>query len=303
MTLQKTIREKLAFSGTGLHSGRVIGVEVIPALANSGISFVRKDVPGSAPIRALSDNVVATENSTTIGSGGVTVSTVEHLLAAFFVMGVDNAVVILDGPEVPIMDGSSTQFVSMIRRAGVRALPAERRRIVVKRAVKVAHEGKQVELLPSDDDGLTIEYAMDFKERYLLRQAFSARYCADAFADGVLDARTFVSRGDIDALKAKGLAKGGSLDNALVLGEEGVLNDGGFRYDDECVRHKVLDLIGDLALAGAPISGRVVVSNGGHAMNCGLVRQLLANPSCWELSSAVPEAAAQGLFADGLAMA
>jgi len=285
--MQQTVREIIRFSGVGLHTGSHVNVRVCPADDDTGIVFIRKDIPGCLPIKAEALNVVATTYATTLGfEKGVTVSTVEHLLAAFYGLGVDNAIVELDGPEVPILDGSASSFIEMIEDAGLKELDCPRRRLVIKKPVKVSDGEKFAILLPSEGTDLRIDYTIDFSHPFLSRQSFATLFGRDAFKSEVGSARTFGFLKDVEMLKANGLARGGSLDNAIVISDTEILNEGGLRYPDEFVRHKVLDMMGDLSLIGAPVSGHLIAHRSGHALNHKLVRSVLKTPGAWEIRSA-----------------
>ena len=286
---QKTLATVACFSGIGLHTGAEIKVRVLPARADKGISFIRKDLPGSKPIKAVASNVVATSYATTLGYKGkreFTVSTVEHLMAALYGLGVDNAVVEVHGPEVPILDGSAEPFVRIIDEAGIKTLRKRRKYLVIKKPIKIVADGKSIELLPCEDlssPSYSVDYTIDFAHPFLDKQSISVDLTESSFRDDVAIARTFGFLREVELLKANGLAKGGSLENAVVLDDEKVLNEEGLRCSDEFVKHKVLDLIGDLALVGAPIVGRVVAHRSGHGLNHKLVEKVLESRSKWEM--------------------
>jgi UDP-3-O-[3-hydroxymyristoyl] N-acetylglucosamine deacetylase len=293
MDMQRTLKKTVAFSGIGLHTGREASVKILPSAANTGITFVRKDLPGSPEIKALASNVVDTAYATTIGDRGATVATVEHLMAAFYGLGVDNAVVEVSGPEVPIMDGSAVAFVELIEAAGLRELDSPRKRLVIKRATKVSDGDRHLLALPPEDDGLSlsIDYSIDFAHSLLTRQSFSGSLSGNAFKTELGSARTFGFLRDVETMRANGLAKGGSLSNAVVIADSEILNAEGLRYPDEFVRHKVLDLMGDLALAGMPVVGRIVARRSGHSLNLSLVKELARRPGrCEVLDPAAPRA-------------
>ncbi|MEK7773307.1 MAG: UDP-3-O-acyl-N-acetylglucosamine deacetylase [Deltaproteobacteria bacterium] len=284
MKMQHTIKDIIEFSGIGLHTGRDINVRLIPSGTDTGITFSRKDIPGSPVIRACASNVVATSYATTIGTKGVTVSTIEHLMAAFYGLGVDNVMVELDGPEVPVMDGSASHFIEAIEGAGLKTQDGLRRCLVIKRPVKVEDRDKYVLFLPSEEAEFTIDYSIDFSHPMLNKQTFSRLFSTDVFKKEIAGARTFGFLRDIETLKANGLAKGGSLSNAIVIGESDILNADGLRYPDEFVRHKVLDLMGDISLIGAPVIGRLIVHRSGHSLNYRLVQEILRKPARWEFT-------------------
>lgn len=284
MKMQHTLKDIISFSGIGLHSGRAVKVRILPSAEDTGISFVRTDLPGSPAIKAVSANVISTSYATTIGLKGSSVSTIEHLMAAFYGMGVDNAVVELDGPEVPIMDGSAVDFIGMIESAGLEALPALRQYLVVKKPIRVSEDDKYIFLLPPDDMEFTIDYSIDFAHPFLNKQSFSRLFSQDVFRKELGSARTFGFLKDVEALRANGLARGGSLENAIVISDTEILNEGGLRYPDEFVRHKVLDLMGDIALVGMPVIGQLIAYRSGHSLNHKLAQKVLDRPGRWELT-------------------
>ena len=273
---QATLRAPIHCTGVGVHSGRTIRMHLCPAAPDSGILFRRTDVaPAAADIPADWRHVVDTTLCTAIGNAaGTTVGTIEHLMAALCALGIDNALVELDGPEVPIMDGSSAAFVFLIESAGVAVQAAPRRPIRVLQPVEV-REGEAVARLEPADDSL-FSLVIDFDSPVIGRQARDFALSADGFKRELADARTFGFLKDVEQLRRMGLARGGSLDNAIVVGEDGVLNADGLRFEDEFIRHKLLDAVGDLYLAGAPILGRFVGHRSGHAVNHRLVSALLA---------------------------
>lgn len=287
MMMQHTIRKAIEFSGIGLHTGCNINVRIIPAVEDTGIVFKRKDISGSPAIKAEGSNVVATSYATSLGHKGVTISTIEHLMAAFYGLGIDNAIVELDGPEVPIMDGSSAHFVDMIEAVGLMVLSAPKKYLVVRRPIKVADGDKYVILLPPDELELTIDYSIDFSHPFLAKQTFRGLFSRDVFKYEVGSARTFGFLRDVEMLRANGLAKGGSLDNAIVIGDTEILNEEGLRYPDEFVRHKVLDLMGDISLVGFPVLGHLIAHRAGHALNHSLVKEIIRKNSRWELTTSV----------------
>ncbi|MBI5599218.1 MAG: UDP-3-O-acyl-N-acetylglucosamine deacetylase [Deltaproteobacteria bacterium] len=288
--LQTTVKEIIEFSGIGLHTGLLVKTRILPAPADAGIRFIRRDVPGSPAIKARGKNVIETLYAMTLGKDGVTVSTVEHLLAAFYGLRVDNAVVEVFGPEIPIMDGSAAPFVEMIEGTGLRKLNAPRRYLVVKKPMKIAEGDKSISLLPPKDDaGLTIEYTIDFSHPYLNRQSFAISLCPRVFKEEVVKARTFGFLRDVEMLRKNGLARGGSLENAVVIGDRDVLNEEGLRFPDEFVRHKVLDLIGDISLLGVQVIGRIKAHRSGHSLNYGIVKKALSNPGRWKVTEFAEE--------------
>ena len=255
----------------------------------------RTDLDGdNTRVEARATNVTTVRLGTTIANeAGVSVATVEHLMAALAALGVDAVLVEIDGPEVPIVDGSSAPFVDLIAQVGLKASAAPRRAIRVLRSVSAEYQGRTATFMPSLTPVIDVE--IDFPHPAVGRQRYAFDISADTFTGEVASARTFGFKRDVDALRAAGLARGGSMDNAVVLDESGVLNEEGLRFADEFARHKALDALGDLALAGAPILGRYQASQPGHALNNVAVRALLADESAWKmvtLSEALSSSAA-----------
>lgn len=288
---QQTLRNIIEFSGVALHSGTNVNVRIKPAKAGRGIVFVRTDladsINGAPVIEATASNVVSTSYATTLrdNKSGATVATIEHLMAAFFGLSIDNAIVELNGPEIPIMDGSAVLFVDLIETAGIKKLSDKRRYIVIDEPIRVKDGDKFIELLPTSSRDFKIDYSIDFNHAVLGPQTFAGSFSRKMFLNDVVKARTFGFLKDIEMLRAKGLAKGGSLENAVVIGDDDVLNAEGLRYPDECVRHKVLDAIGDLALVGYPILGHLVAYKSGHGLNHKLAEAILANTSSWHFET------------------
>jgi len=253
-------------------------------------------VSGGVRIRASHENVVDTSYATTLGRDGASVRTAEHLLAALAGMGVDNATIEIDGPEVPAMDGSSAAFVKAIKAVGLRELDAPRRYIKIVKQVSVCDGDKSASLIPSPVGRIT--FRIDFNHPMLAEQSLSLEFGEGMFEGELASTRTFCFLKDVESLQKAGLALGGSLKNAVVLDDGKVLNEGGLRYDDEFVRHKMLDAIGDLSLAGLPIIGHVVADKSGHRLNHRLVTELMKNPESWVLlegAEGAPEEAALAL--------
>ncbi len=280
---QKTLKDIVSFAGVGLHTGCHVNVRLVPSGDDTGIVFIRKDIPGAPCIKAKASNVVATNYATSLGINGVTVGTVEHLLAAFYGLGVDNAIVELDGPEVPVLDGSAELFIKMIEGVGLKELEGLRKYLVIRRPIKVSEDDKYVLLMPAGETEFTVDYSIDFAHPFLSKQTFSKLFSVEVFKQEVGSARTFGFLRDLEMLRANGLARGGSLSNAVVISDTEVLNEGGLRYPDEFVRHKVLDMMGDISLVGAPIVGHLIAHRSGHALNLRLVEQILKKVSRWEL--------------------
>lgn len=288
--MQTTLKTAVTLIGTGLHSGRPARLVINPA-TEGGIRFRRVDVTDrDNVVLALYDRVTDTRLCTLISNdAGVSVGTVEHVMAALAGTGVTHALIDIDGPEVPIMDGSSWRFVQAILRAGLAPLPGARKAIRVLAPVRDEQGDVIAELTPADT--LTIDFEIDFPDAAIGRQARAMSMVNGAFVHELADCRTFCRRADVEAMQAHGLALGGSLDNAVVVEGDQVLNPGGFRRADECVRHKMLDALGDLALAGAPILGAYRGVRAGHGATNRLLRRLFATPGAWEEITLDAEAA------------
>jgi len=280
---QRTLKSSISCTGVALHSGEEVSLSLSPAAADTGIVFYRTDVAeGDGCIPATWDRVIDTRLCTSIGNdSGVSVGTVEHLMAALAGCGIDNAVVEVGGSEVPIMDGSSEPFVRLIECAGVTELNAPRRVIRVLKQINVEVGDSRATLEPSDCPTLDVE--IEFDSKVVSSQALSMGLVNGAFCKELARARTFGFLHEVEQLRAAGLAKGGSLENAIVVSQDGVLNDEGLRFDDEFVRHKMLDAIGDLYLAGGHIMGQFSGVRSGHAVNNALLRALFADDDAWEL--------------------
>jgi UDP-3-O-[3-hydroxymyristoyl] N-acetylglucosamine deacetylase len=279
---QCTIAEKISCTGIGLHSGAPVQLTLHPARRDSGVVFVRNDGAQTVEIPARADQVGSTQLATTLGTGALTVGTVEHLLAAIYGLGIDNIRVELDGPEVPIMDGSAASFVFLIRAAGIFQQRGPRRVLRVKRAVEVRDGDRVARVEPARS--LRISYAIDFQHPAIGRQSLSNFELRDgSFERELCRARTFGFLHEVQALWRAGLGRGGSLDNTIVLDERRVLNPEGLRMPDEFVRHKALDLLGDFALLGMPFQGHFHVVRGGHALHQKLMDALLHTPGAAEV--------------------
>lgn len=286
--MQATLSRSISFTGVGLHGGRPARMAIRPAPPGAGIWFCRVDesdrdqmIP--ARFDAVSDTRLCTVLS---NAAGVSVSTVEHVMAALAGCGVDNALVDIDGPEIPIMDGSAQVFVDAIRTAGLAFTDTARRALRILAPVMVERGDARAELHPAD--GFSMDFAIAFDDPAIGAQRHALRLEGDAFATELADSRTFTRLAEIEQLRAHGLAQGGSLDNAVVVDGARVLNPGGLRRPDEFVRHKMLDAVGDLALAGAPIVGRYVGVKAGHALTNTLLRALFARSDAWRWEPAAP---------------
>lgn len=289
--LQHTVLGPAIFAGVGVHTGAHVRVAVRPAPIDTGIVFVRTDVTDQDNrIAASAEAVCKTQLGTVIGNAaGVTVSTIEHLMAAFATLGVDNAVVELDGPEMPIMDGSSEPFVQILDQAGRRQQEAPRRYIEILAPIEVIDGDKSARLLPCDRFEVAFEIAFD--SPVIGRQAVDLVMDEAAFRTELANCRTFGFAHEVEALRAMGLARGGSLENAVVIEGDRILNPEGLRRPDEFVRHKALDAIGDLYVLGAPILGRFEGRLAGHGINNQLVRALTERPDAWRIRTFAPELA------------
>jgi UDP-3-O-[3-hydroxymyristoyl] N-acetylglucosamine deacetylase len=281
---RKTLKTAIGCVGVGLHSGRRVSLTLRPALAGTGIMFSRSDLGIDIPARF--DRVVDTRLCTALvaeGAPQARIGTVEHVMAALAGTGITDAVVELDGPEVPILDGSAAPFVFLIDCAGTTSLDAAAPVIEVLARVRVEEGDAYAELLPASLPGFEAKLAIDFPSTAIGRQSVSLRLSPASFRAELADSRTFTLAEDIARLRAAGLAQGGSLDNAIVVDGPLVLNPGGLRRPDEFVRHKMLDVVGDLALAGAAVSGRFNGNRSGHALNNKLLRALFADRRAWRM--------------------
>ena len=276
---QQTLKNSIHCSGVGLHSGAKIAMTLKPGSADSGIVFRRRDLDGKPSVRASHVSGQETPLCTTIAEGEAKVATIEHLMSALAACGVDNAVVELDGPEVPIMDGSAAPFVFLVECAGIEVQNAPRKAIRILKTVEIDDGGRHASLSPARS--FWIDFDIDFDSQVVARQSWSGGINRQQYKSDLARARTFGFLQEVDHLRRNGLARGGSLDNAVVIDGNGVMNEGGLRFEDEFVRHKVLDSIGDLYLAGAPIMGRFTGHKTGHAMNLRLLRALFADDSAW----------------------
>lgn len=282
---QHTLKNIIRATGVGLHTGRKVYLTLKPAPIDTGIVFHRTDLDPVVTVPAKPENVSDTRLSTTIEKDGVKISTIEHLMSAFAGLGIDNAHVELSAPEVPIMDGSAGPFVFLLQSAGVIEQEARKRFICIKKPLRVADNDKWVKLEPFD--GFKVSFAIDFDHPVLQgsTQVAEVDFSSTSFVKEVSRARTFGFMNDLEALRNAGLAQGGSFDNAIVMDSFHILNDDGLRYNDEFVKHKVLDAIGDLYLLGHPLIGAFSACKSGHALNNRILRDLVANQSAWELIS------------------
>ena len=275
---QRSLKHRASLEGVGLHSGSKVRLTLSPASADSGIIFVRDGVE----IPALAEFVVDTTMNTSLGRHGVRIGTVEHLLAALAGCGIDNARVVVEGPEIPIMDGSSEPFVQLVRKAGIHELRQSRRFLLVRKAVTVTDGDKLARLAPARGK-FSISYTIDFRHPLISDQSYRMDMTERSFQKEIARARTFGFKRDVERLHQAGLARGGSLDNAVVVDDFNILNPDGLRFPDEFVRHKILDALGDLSLIGMPILGHLTAVKSGHALNHQLVRRILAEADACEI--------------------
>jgi UDP-3-O-[3-hydroxymyristoyl] N-acetylglucosamine deacetylase len=289
MSAQRTLRRSIPCAGIGLHSGRKVKLTLKPAAADHGVRFCRSDL-GGLEIPAAVTHLASIHYATGLAREEGSVETVEHLLAALSSLGIDNVTAELDSPEVPIMDGSAAPFVYLIHEAGVKRLAAPRRYLKVLRPISLSQGDKRIAVYPSDHFKVT--YSISFDHPMLRHQSRTVRLTEEAFVEDIAPARTFGFLKEVETLRQRGLALGGSLENAIVLNETGVLNNA-LRFDDEFVRHKILDVVGDLVLVGHPIVGHVVAHRGGHALHTAFAARILEEPDAWKLVEAPVDPAAE----------
>lgn len=282
MIKQRTLKNEIRATGVGLHTGQKIFLTLRPAPANSGIVFRRVDLSPPVDIQAYAENVGDTTLSTTLMNGDVRVSTVEHLLSAMAGLGIDNAIVEVSADEVPIMDGSAGPFVFLIQSAGIQEQNAPKKFIRIKKEVTVVDGDKQATFLPFD--GFKVSFTIDFDHPVFKERKLSAAvdFSSTSFVKEVSRARTFGFMHEIEYLRSKGLAKGGSVDNAIVVDKYRILNEDGLRYEDEFVKHKILDAIGDLYLLGNSLIGEYRAVKSGHGLNNKSLRELIRRTDAWE---------------------
>ena len=277
MDAQRTLKRQISCAGIGLHSGQKVTLTLKPAAAGTGIRFRRTDL--NVEIPASVSEVSSVQHATVLGKAGATVETVEHLLAALVSAGVDNVVVELNHREVPIMDGSSAPFLYLLQEAGIKKLAANRKFLKILKPVQIATGDKRIAIYPSDH--FKVSYTISFDHPLLRHQSRTERITEQSFAESIAPARTFGFLKEVETLRQNGLALGGSLENAIVIGDAGVLN--ALRFEDEFVRHKILDAVGDLALVGHPIIGHVVAHRAGHQLHTALAAKLLEERDAWIL--------------------
>jgi UDP-3-O-[3-hydroxymyristoyl] N-acetylglucosamine deacetylase len=279
-THQRTLEQSVGCSGIGLHSGKKVNLVLKPAPINHGIKFVRKDLPDDPTIPARFNCVVDTSLATVIGLDGAIVSTIEHLMACLAGLSIDNLIVELDSYEVPVMDGSAGPFTRMILDAGIREQRAERHFFVLKEPIELEQDGKFVGAYP--DTTFKITCTIEFEHHLIRKQSCSIEVMDHIFHREISSARTFGFLHEVEYMKRYGLARGGSLDNAVVIDKSDILNEEGLRYKDEFVRHKLLDCIGDFSLLGMPILGHIITKKSGHAFNHAFLEKFFSKKTCWE---------------------
>jgi len=282
MIRQRTLKSTVRATGVGLHTGHKVAMVLRPAAPDTGIVFCRSDLPGNPAIPARATNVTDTRMATVLESGGARVSTVEHLMSAFAGLGIDNAFVDVSAEEVPIMDGSAGTFVFLIKSAGIEEQAAPKKYLRVLRRIEIEQGDKRVRLEPFN--GFKLAFAIEFKHPVFeaTRSQVEIDFAEVSFVKEISRARTFGFTQEVEAMRAQGLGRGGSLDNAIVVDDFRVLNSEGLRFDDEFVKHKALDAVGDLYLLGHPMIGAFYGHKSGHALNNQLVRALLADASAYE---------------------
>jgi len=280
---QTTIAKSVEIVGIGLHKGTPVKLRLEPLESNSGIVFYRNDVDVSIPLKP--ENVVDTQMATVIGKNGYVISTIEHLLSAIYAYGIDNIRVIVDGDEVPVMDGSAASFCMLLDEAGIKQLDAPKKVMVIKKEVVVEDNGKYVRLTPAQD--LKYSFTIKFAHPVINKQEYVLEFTKEAYKNEIARARTFGFIQEVQYLRSKGLALGGSLENAVVLDDKKVLNPEGLRYEDEFVRHKILDAIGDMSLVGMSFIGNYEAFAGSHHLNHLLTKELLKDTENFEVLEVV----------------
>ena len=289
MDAQRTLRRHISCAGIGLHSGNKVNLTPKTAPSDFGIRFRRTDL-GNLEVPATVNNLGGIQLATGLARNEVSVDTVEHLLAALVSLGVDNVIVELNSPEVPIMDGSAAPFIYLIQEAGVKRLQTPRKYLKIVRPIMISRGDKRIALYPSEHFKVT--YSISYDHPLLRHQSRTLRITEESFIEQVAPARTFTFLKDVEMLRQNGLALGGSLENAIVLGETGVLNNP-LRFEDEFVRHKILDAVGDLALVGYPVIGHLFAHRAGHALHTEFAAKILEETAAWRFVEGPTEAAAR----------
>ncbi len=279
MRFETTLLRAVEVSGVGLHSAVPVHIRILPAPASTGIVFLRSDLD-NFPIPASWRHVARVSYATSLMRQGVLISTTEHLLSVFYSMGIDNAYIVIDNLEVPILDGSGLPFVRLIERAGLRHYRRKRRYLRIRRPISVEDRGKRISILPAESFRLTCDTDYPYP---VGRQSIELEVTPERYAAEIAFARTFGWEKDLDQMRNMGLIRGASLENAVCFTSTGVMNPEGMRVPDECCRHTALDLIGDLALLGRPLLGHVIAERAGHAMHAALVARIMSDPSVYEI--------------------
>lgn len=280
---QRTLRSPACCSGIGIHSGKEVNLTIRPAPANHGIKFTRTDLPSSPNISAHFNQVVDTSLATVIGYDGFIISTIEHLMAVFAGLAIDNALIEIDSYEMPIMDGSAGPFTDMILKAGIETQESPRCYFIIKKPIELKENGKFVGFYPAPI--FKISCSIEFDHPLIHKQSFSIDISEKTFKAELCRARTFGFLHEYEMLKRFGLAQGGTLDNVVVIDKDGILNPQGLRYHDEFVRHKILDSLGDFSLLGMPIIGHIVLDKSGHAFNHACLMKVFSQKESWETQS------------------
>lgn len=284
MRVQQTLANAVSCAGVGLHSGQPATLTLRPAPPNTGVVFVNRNGHNGASLAASVEHLVATELCTAISGNGFQVKTIEHILAALAGLDVDNVYVDVDASEAPVMDGSAAHFVRLIRSAGIVSQGKRQPFLKITRPLEVVDGARRVRIEPSSTTKIT--YSIHYNHPLIQTQTYAYEHSSQAFEREIADARTFGFLQEVEALWARGLGQGGSLDNTIILSQDGILNESGLRFANEFVRHKVLDLIGDFSLLGVPFIGHVIAERSGHAIHTRLVQQILNRPDSWVLLNA-----------------
>ena len=290
MRVQQTLANAVSCSGVGLHSGQPVTLTLRPAPADTGVVFVNRSGKGGASLAASVEHLIATELCTAISGNGFQVKTIEHILAALTGLDIDNVYVEVDATEAPVMDGSAGHFVRLIRSAGIAPQSQRQPYLKITRPLEVVDGNRRVRIEPSSTTKIT--YSIHYNHPLIQTQTYAYEHSVHAFEREIADARTFGFMQEVEALWARGLGKGGSLDNSIILSQDGILNESGLRFTNEFVRHKILDLIGDFSLLGVPFIGHVIAERSGHAIHTRLVQQILNHPDSWVLLNAEEPVAA-----------
>lgn len=285
MKNQKTIKKKIIIDGLGLHSGATTKIVLNPAATDNGIIFIRTDLKNSEPIRAHWENIVPANLCTKISNKkGDCVSTIEHLMFALYSLEVTNLMIEINGPEVPILDGSAKIFIEEINNSGIVVQEKKIKSIIIHKNLEVCEGNKSIKYITSNNKFLEIDYTINYKDKFIKKQKFILKNAIKNYQD-VFSCRTFCHQEDLEKIFAMGLAKGGSLDNAIVISGNKILNQGGLRAHDEFVKHKILDCIGDLYLSGYFISGKIICSQGGHELTANLLKKIFQNKSNYSIDN------------------